>query len=45
MTAKELLARYAAGQRDFRGVDLAGVDLSGANLSGACMTGAIGIKP
>jgi uncharacterized protein YjbI with pentapeptide repeats len=44
MTAEELLERYAAGERDFSGVDLSGVDLEevyleevnlqGANLSG-----------
>ncbi len=28
MTAEELLGRYAAGERDFSGVDLEGVDLS-----------------
>lgn len=45
MTPKELLEKYAAGERDFRGVDLGdeilswlnlrGADLRGANLSGA----------
>jgi uncharacterized protein YjbI with pentapeptide repeats len=34
MTAEELLERYAAGKRDFAGVDLHGVDLSGAVLRG-----------
>jgi uncharacterized protein YjbI with pentapeptide repeats len=29
----KLLADYAAGKRDFRGVDLAGADLRGANLA------------
>jgi hypothetical protein len=29
MTAVELLERYAAGERDFAGVDLNGADLSG----------------
>lgn len=33
MTAKELLERYAAGERDFTGVDLYGVDLSNAVLT------------
>jgi len=32
MTRDELLQRYAAGERDFRGVDLSGVDLYRANL-------------
>ncbi len=45
MTPKELLEKYAAGVRDFRGVDLGeevlswlnlrGADLRGANLTGA----------
>ncbi|NEU82091.1 pentapeptide repeat-containing protein [Nostoc sp. UIC 10630] len=44
MTAVELLERYAAGERDFAGVDLNGVDLSGAvlreiNLDRADLTG------
>ncbi len=34
MTAEELLERYAAGERDFAGVDLNGVNLSGAVLTG-----------
>lgn len=34
MTAEELLERYAAGERDFAGVDLHGVDLSNAVLRG-----------
>jgi uncharacterized protein YjbI with pentapeptide repeats len=33
MTAEELLERYAAGERDFSGVDLSGVDLSGVDLN------------
>lgn len=33
MTAEELLERYAAGERDFAGVDLYGVDLSNAVLT------------
>jgi uncharacterized protein YjbI with pentapeptide repeats len=32
MTAEELLERYAAGERDFSGVDLMGINLSGADL-------------
>ena len=28
MTAEELLERYAAGERDFSGVDLTGADLT-----------------
>ena len=45
MTAADLLARYAAGERDFRNAnlpetDLAGATLSGANLSGADLFGA-----
>ena len=35
MNAKELLKRYAAGERDFSGMNLQEADLSGANLSGA----------
>ena len=35
MTAAELLAAYANGQRDFSGVELLGAKLSGADLSGA----------
>ena len=35
MTAEELLAKYQAGERDFRGANLHGADLSGANLHGA----------
>jgi uncharacterized protein YjbI with pentapeptide repeats len=34
MTAEELLERYAAGERDFAGIDLHGVDLSQAVLRG-----------
>ena len=42
MTRDELLSRYAAGERDFRRVNLRGVDLSEAilteaNLAGACL--------
>ena len=32
MTREELLERYAAGERDFSGVDLEGVDLSNTEL-------------
>ena len=35
MDAKELLERYAAGERGFGGADLRGANLSGANLLGA----------
>jgi uncharacterized protein YjbI with pentapeptide repeats len=34
MTAQELLDAYAAGERDFAGIDLHGVDLSNAVLRG-----------
>lgn len=34
MTAEELLKSYAAGERDFSGIDLHGVDLSNAVLIG-----------
>jgi 2-iminobutanoate/2-iminopropanoate deaminase len=33
MDAKELLERYAAGQRDFKNAQLSGIDLKGADLS------------
>jgi len=33
MTAEALLAHYAAGEQDFRGVDLEGADLAGAELA------------
>ena len=32
MTAEELLAAYAAGERDFSGADLSGANLEGADL-------------
>ena len=35
MTAEELLERYAAGERDFAGVDLNGAVLTGINLDRA----------
>lgn len=40
MTAEELLEHYAAGERDFSGVDLRGADLSRADLSRADLSGA-----
>ncbi len=48
ITRKELLKRYAAGDRDFSGVDLSGmmivnhfrfIDLSGIDLSGIDLSG------
>jgi len=38
MNANELLAAYAAGQRDFSGANLNGADLTRANLNGADLT-------
>ena len=40
MTGQELLAAYAAGERNFRGADLSRADLSRAKLSGANFEGA-----
>ncbi|MEH1997491.1 MAG: pentapeptide repeat-containing protein [Nostoc sp.] len=40
MTAEELLERYAAGERDFSGVNLEGVNLSGTELRGIILRGA-----
>ena len=40
MDSKELLERYAAGERKFRGANLGGADLGGANLGGAYLRGA-----
>ncbi len=40
MTAKELLAAYAAGERDFTGAELKGANIRGARLSGANLDGA-----
>lgn len=40
MTAEELLAAYAAGERDFSRVDLFGAYLYNANLHGANLFGA-----
>ena len=39
-SASDLLARYAAGGRDFHGADLRDADLRGANLRGATLSGA-----
>jgi uncharacterized protein YjbI with pentapeptide repeats len=40
MKAEEVLREYAAGKRDFPGVNLTEANLSGANLSGANLSGA-----
>lgn len=40
MTVEELLERYAAGERDFSGVDLSDVNLSGADLLHINLSGA-----
>jgi hypothetical protein len=40
MNGKELLERYANGERNFQGADLEGADLQGANLKGANLEGA-----
>ncbi len=40
MKAQEVLCRYAAGERDFRGVSLHGANFKGQNLSGADFSGA-----
>jgi hypothetical protein len=40
MNTDELLARYAAGERDFRYARLRGAQLDGADLSGADLSGA-----
>lgn len=39
MYAKELLSRYAAGQRDFRNLNFIGANLRNVNLSGADLSG------
>jgi 2-iminobutanoate/2-iminopropanoate deaminase len=39
MTAPELLAAYAAGERNFVGADLSGADLSGSDLRGSDLRG------
>jgi uncharacterized protein YjbI with pentapeptide repeats len=40
MDANEILSRYAAGERNFRQVDLKGISLIKANLREADFTGA-----
>ena len=40
MTAQELLAAYAEGERNFSGADLIGVHLSAAHLIGVDLSGA-----
>ena len=40
MTAQELLAAYAADERNFSGADLSGANLRYARLSGANLSGA-----
>jgi uncharacterized protein YjbI with pentapeptide repeats len=40
LDARELIERYEAGERDFRGADLTGAGLSGANLQGVDLRGA-----
>jgi uncharacterized protein YjbI with pentapeptide repeats len=40
MMAKELLERYAAGERDFSGVNLKWANLGDANLKGTNLEGA-----
>ena len=40
MTVKELLERYAAGERDFARANLRGANLRDANLRDANLTGA-----
>jgi uncharacterized protein YjbI with pentapeptide repeats len=44
MTAEELLQRYAAGERDFSGVDLENISLRGANLSEIDLSNACLVK-
>jgi hypothetical protein len=39
-SVKELLEKYAAGERNFRGANLIGADLGGADLRGADLRGA-----
>ena len=43
MTAEKLLERYAAGERDFGGVDLSGANLSEADLEFANFREANGV--
>ncbi|MEG4350940.1 pentapeptide repeat-containing protein [Microcoleus sp. LAD1_D5] len=40
MTVEELLKKYAAGERNFAGINLTEANLSGVNLSGANLKGA-----
>jgi len=40
MNTKELLSRYAAGQRDFQNLNLVAANLRNVNLSGANLSGA-----
>ena len=40
MTVQELLARYAAGERNFSFANLSNADLGGADLGGAYLRGA-----
>ena len=40
MKAEELLAKFAAGQRQFAKADLREADMNGANLRGAYLNGA-----
>jgi uncharacterized protein YjbI with pentapeptide repeats len=40
MNVKELLERYANGERNFQGANFQGADLQGANLKGANLEGA-----
>ena len=40
MRAEEVLRRYAAGERDFRGGNLRGANFKGKDLSGADFSGA-----
>jgi hypothetical protein len=40
MRAKEILQRYAQGERNFSGINLRGLSFQGANLSGADFSGA-----
>ncbi|MDZ7961114.1 MAG: pentapeptide repeat-containing protein [Aulosira sp. DedQUE10] len=39
MDADELLRRYAAGERDFTGIDFSKVDFSEGELSGSDLSG------
>jgi uncharacterized protein YjbI with pentapeptide repeats len=44
ITAEELLQRYAAGERDFSGVDLEGADLVRANLAGTGIYAGVNLR-